>query len=361
MAQTSTLGILLFMLSLPRVKKFQPQIGKYAFILAICWTILVAASLAWNLWRSESIAMQGARLQARVAFQKDFFYRRWNSIHGGVYAPISPETPPNPYLKKQERTIKTASGQTLTKINPAYMTRQVHELQARDSGIRGHITSLKPIRPANAPDAWEKKALKAFEKGSREFSEIKPMNGELFYRLMRPLKTEKSCLSCHAEQGYSLGDVRGGISVSIPLEPIFRPLHQTQLAIAFTHGLLWVVVMVGLVMVSRKLNRQIKARIKAYQDREKAILASKEAQKDAKELKGLLPICARCKKIRDDQGYWNRLEEYISEHSEAEFSHGLCPKCAEDLYPDIVKSKKNKASQAAKPNSSPNKKKTDPV
>ena len=52
-------------------------------------------------------------------------------------------------------------------------------------------------------------------------------------------------------------------------------------------------------------------------------------------LRGLLPICSRCKKIRDDKGYWNQIEEYIREHSEAEFSHSICPKCAKDLYPEI--------------------------
>jgi|GEM_PF-4588300 PAS domain S-box-containing protein len=52
-----------------------------------------------------------------------------------------------------------------------------------------------------------------------------------------------------------------------------------------------------------------------------------------KQLKGLLPICASCKKIRDDRGYWQQLEVYIREHTEAEFSHGLCPECAEKLYP----------------------------
>jgi two-component system cell cycle response regulator len=53
-----------------------------------------------------------------------------------------------------------------------------------------------------------------------------------------------------------------------------------------------------------------------------------------KTLKGIIPICANCKKIRDDQGYWNRLEEYISRHSDADFSHGICPDCAHDLYPE---------------------------
>jgi hypothetical protein len=52
-------------------------------------------------------------------------------------------------------------------------------------------------------------------------------------------------------------------------------------------------------------------------------------------LSGLLPICANCKKIRDDKGYWNRLEGYIQQHSEAEFTHGICPECIQELYPEI--------------------------
>ncbi|MBI4961795.1 MAG: response regulator transcription factor [Desulfomonile tiedjei] len=59
----------------------------------------------------------------------------------------------------------------------------------------------------------------------------------------------------------------------------------------------------------------------------------REALARVKELSGLLPICASCKKIRDDQGYWRQIEAYIRDHSEAEFSHSLCPECAERLYP----------------------------
>jgi hypothetical protein len=60
-----------------------------------------------------------------------------------------------------------------------------------------------------------------------------------------------------------------------------------------------------------------------------------DALQDVKVLKGFLPICAQCKNIRDDQGYWNKVEKYISCHSEAIFTHGICPKCANDLYPDL--------------------------
>jgi len=60
-----------------------------------------------------------------------------------------------------------------------------------------------------------------------------------------------------------------------------------------------------------------------------------EAAAHIQTLKGLIPICANCKKVRDDKGYWNRIEEYIGKHSGAEFSHGICPDCLRDLYPDF--------------------------
>ena len=61
----------------------------------------------------------------------------------------------------------------------------------------------------------------------------------------------------------------------------------------------------------------------------------RESLKKVKQLSGYLPICASCKKIRDDEGYWNQIEWYIREHSEVEFSHGMCPDCAKKLYPDM--------------------------
>lgn len=64
--------------------------------------------------------------------------------------------------------------------------------------------------------------------------------------------------------------------------------------------------------------------------------ALKEAMDEVKILSGFLPICASCKKIRDDKGYWNQIETFIREHSEAEFSHSICPECAQKLYPEFV-------------------------
>ena len=89
-------------------------------------------------------------------------------------------------------------------------------------------------------------------------------------------------------------------------------------------------------MTSRdNLISEVKQRKKAEEEREKLIAELQDALKNVNTLSGLLPICASCKKIRDDKGYWNQIESYISRHSDTEFSHGICPVCAKKLYSDL--------------------------
>lgn len=83
------------------------------------------------------------------------------------------------------------------------------------------------------------------------------------------------------------------------------------------------------------LKQEIEQRIRMQNEREDLIKELRGALAKVNTLSGLLPICASCKKIRDDRGYWSQIELYISKHSEAEFSHGLCPECARRLYPQI--------------------------
>jgi signal transduction histidine kinase len=81
--------------------------------------------------------------------------------------------------------------------------------------------------------------------------------------------------------------------------------------------------------------RDITDRKRAEVERENLIADLQGALKEIRTLKGIIPICSHCKKIRDDKGYWNQIEAYIQDHSEAEFSHGICQECAKKLYPDI--------------------------
>lgn len=90
-----------------------------------------------------------------------------------------------------------------------------------------------------------------------------------------------------------------------------------------------------IVLLLFKENKTSVERKRAEAEREKLIKELQDAIARINKLNGLLPICAHCKKIRDDKGYWNQIESYIREHSEAEFSHGICPDCAQELYPEF--------------------------
>jgi PleD family two-component response regulator len=88
--------------------------------------------------------------------------------------------------------------------------------------------------------------------------------------------------------------------------------------------------------------REVQARVethlklkKAEVERNQLIGELRQALDEVQQLKGIIPICARCKQVRDDGGYWQQVEHYISRHSEAEFSHSLCPDCIHELYPDL--------------------------
>ena len=192
-------------------------------------------------------------------------------------------------------------------------------------------TSANPIRPANAPDSWEAKTLDSFLKGVPEqFELISSPEGANIFRYMAPLWVEEPCLKCHAKQGYKKGDLRGGISVSIEAGPFVASRVREIRNLILAYLAIWVLGLIGLGVGMIRLRAGEK-------ENEKIILELREALAEVKTLSGMLPICSGCKKIRDDKGYWNQIEAYISDRSAAQFSHGLCPECAKKLYPELYK------------------------
>ena len=141
------------------------------------------------------------------------------------------------------------------------MTRQVYELARNNRKFigNGHLTSLNPIRPENAPDVWEKQALLSFEKGTMEASEMVQIKGQPFMRLMRAFITEKSCLKCHAAQGYKVGDVRGGLSITTPVQPLMDA-SRTQISGSLAaHGFIWLLGLTITGLGSRQLIRNTRS------------------------------------------------------------------------------------------------------
>lgn len=232
------------------------RVWRYGLVVVLAWSLLVWGSAHWTL-REHNEHIHGlAKVWAETAFEKDIQYRLWSARHGGVYVPITADTPPNPYLEDiPERDIVTPSGRHLTLINPAYMTRQVLELGRERNTVLGHITSLRPLRPENRADAWETVALQAFERGAKEYGEITLLDGQRYFRFMRPLYVDAACLKCHAKQGYREGEVRGGLSVAVP---VHRLLDETTdfIELVLTHLVMWGLVVAGIVVATAGLARQ---------------------------------------------------------------------------------------------------------
>ncbi|EKD27275.1 MAG: hypothetical protein ACD_79C00773G0002 [uncultured bacterium] len=214
----------------------------FFFVIIFIWIFVNSLSLFWNINQARNSSRDLAIAEARSSFNKDLVYRRWAASHGGVYVPPTEKTPPNPYLAHlPDRDLTTTSGKNLTLINPAYMSRQVLAMGKEQYGTQGHITSLNPIRPENKADEWETKCLKVFQSGTNEIFSIEEMNGKPYLRYMHPLLTEKPCLKCHARQGYKEGEIRGGISVSVPYDVFLKTFHKQKKYLIFWHLIIGII------------------------------------------------------------------------------------------------------------------------
>lgn len=306
-----------------------PLLRNIFILIGIFWTIILLSFLTWNIKSEKKQTTQITLSQARSFFKQIVTSRFWNSLHGGVYVPVTKATQPNPYLDVPTREVITQEGVLLTLINPAYMTRQISEISATREQIQSHITSLKPIRPDNIADPWEANALNSFADRSDEYYDWRTDDKGITFRYMAPLWTDRPCLRCHSKQGYVEGDLRGGISVVIPAGDVLSAQDKSIQIIIFGYALIWLVGMIGTVLSFFIIRREQEKRLNIIRQLQNSI-------NEVSTLKGLIPICASCKNVRNDEGYWDQIEEYISDHSDANFSHGICPSCMEKLYPEFA-------------------------
>lgn len=134
-------------------------------------------------------------------------------------------------------------------------------------------------------------------------------------------------------------------SVGVGLQLSARPPEVTTGTLVVSMLVLAVVSWVSL-RAQETMNRRLQAANRVLTERNEEL---RGASREIKTLRGILPICASCKKIRDDKGYWNKTEAYIREHSDAVFSHSVCPECARKLYPDYADQMHPDAPEAPEP------------
>ena len=147
--------------------------------------------------------------QAKNHFQSQSSTREWNDQYLGVYVHTNKILKPHPYLPNN--IVISKDSDTLYRVNHASMARQLSEISSQKD-FKFHLTSLNPLNPLNKAGEFEKRALEFIEKNKvKEYYEFNDNS----FRYLGAILTEKKCLECHAHQGYNVGDVRGGLSVTL--------------------------------------------------------------------------------------------------------------------------------------------------
>jgi len=228
-------------------------IGRYLLAGIVAWTLIMAYSLIWNTSQIKAQAEHLATEEARANWNKDLAFRRWATRHGGLYVKPDARTPPNPYIAHlPQRDVVTTDGMKLTLMNPAYMMRQMAEEFEILYGIKGDISGRHPLNPDNKPDAWELQALNSFDEGETESIAVAEINNEPYLRLMRPMRMQEGCITCHNHSDFRVGDIGGGVSISVPLAPYRTAAGETVRLITRNHGVIWLLGLAGLFYVVRR-------------------------------------------------------------------------------------------------------------
>jgi diguanylate cyclase (GGDEF)-like protein len=225
------------------VKREQQLYRRFILSTSLVIGVVLLAIFLNMATRTRELMSEDNLIKARVVFNTIAIARKWNADYGGVYVEKKPGVLSSPYLRDPDIAL---DGKIYTKRNHAVMTRELSEYAAREGVYHFHLTSLKQLNPANKPDAFETEALQRFERGAREVSRTEIVNNRTYFRYMAPLYVEKECLQCHGQQGYKVGDVRGGISVSFDIENQLRSIRRNTFWIVLL-GVASVGLLLGLV------------------------------------------------------------------------------------------------------------------
>jgi PAS domain S-box-containing protein len=248
-------------------------------------------------------------------------------VHGGIsgalevgYLERRPDIDGGPFLKEERLLIKAIAerlGRIIERIRSEEALRKQKEFT--ETALDSQRDTFFVFEPATGRAISWNQAFRGITRYTDE--EIAGMRAPDSYYGPEDLERARICMQDVLEKG----------RCTIELELICKdgqrlPTEYEASLVKDVAGAPRYVIAVG---------RDIRERKKAERDREAIIAKLEQALAEVKRLSGFLPICASCKKIRDDKGYWQQIERYITDHSEALFSHSICPDCARKLYPDL--------------------------
>lgn len=215
----------------------------YMVSLLLLWSSLIIVSVSWNLYQTHQDTIAKARIEARTIYRHNIAYRKWSTMHGGIYTKITDKNKDNPHFMLN---MEGGQGISFAMIDPSQVTKQAYDVlhkQSPNLAAISHTVSLdsaNTVDPYDDPDKWEKDGLLAFQDGGvEEFSIATTINNAPYLRLLKPYVIDQGCIKCHEQQDYKIGHVRGGMSVAIPLQPYYETAVKTKRTIFLTHMLLW--------------------------------------------------------------------------------------------------------------------------
>lgn len=254
-------------------------------VMFLVLTFLIGFSLYWNITNLQQEKLNLATDEARANWNKDQAFRGWATKHGGLYVKPNERTPPSPYLAHlPKRDVVTTDGTNLTLMNPAYMMSQMTKEYEDSYGIKGSITGKVLLNPANEPDDWERKALDQFDQGIKEVVDETLIDGEPYIRLMKPMVMKQGCVKCHGHLGFKVGDIRGGVSVSIPLKPYYSAANNTIQSMQITHVVVWGFGVFALLAYARFARNREMARLQLQEHINQQNSALLDAEKRSRQL-----------------------------------------------------------------------------
>lgn len=235
-------------------KSYSGFVKRYVGIISVVISLLIIAIFwGFNL-RHTNLIRDNLLHEARAFFQEIVKTRHWIIKQDGVYVKKKPGMRVDPFLSGidgLQTSIRDEDGQIYLLRNHAAITKMISVMATEDRLFGLNITSLAPLNPLNIPDAFEQMALEGFEGGRIEFSRFEETPSGTLFRYMAPLLTKEECLKCHGGQGYEVGDIRGGISISIPAGHVLSEVRETRIYILISALILLTLLLSLIIYIAR--------------------------------------------------------------------------------------------------------------
>ena len=230
------------------------------FLLSIILIIVPVLGIifAWTGIQNEKQAKEQVLTQARVLTKQIIITRRWVTECGGVMVPRDSKGANNTRFFYDDR-METSRG-TYQRFTPAMVTKKLSQYSDSEDLYRFHLASLTPFNPDNSPDNFEKMALDKFSKeGSKEMIIFERQGKNKLLHYMVPLHVEQGCLECHIDQKNSPNNIRGGLSVFLPIDKMMSSIEKGHLKMALAGtGFILVTIFTLFVMIRRMVIKPMK-------------------------------------------------------------------------------------------------------